>query len=59
MLFYALKKGFGGYESQLQVDSPSVSKAKQKLIEQGYTGKWLLVPIKNIVTLNPNQTQNI
>lgn len=59
MMFYGFRKGFGGYEYQLQVNASSVSQAKQKLIEQGYTGKWILVPIKNIVNLNPTQTQKL
>lgn len=59
MLFYGFRKGFGGYEYQVQVNASSVSKAKQNLIEQDYTGKWILVPLKNIVNLNPAQTQKL
>ncbi len=59
MLFWAFKKGFGGYEYQVQVNVSSINKAKQKLTEQGYTGKWILVPTKNIINLSQNPTQNL
>lgn len=51
MMFYAFRRKLTDYAYIATVDASTIPNAIEKLKQQGYSGKFLLVPEKNIVTI--------